>query len=251
MAENKITRPQIIAGAVTAVAVLLILLLLFAGSMRFERDALAKSSMPEEIDPEELFLEPELMDLGETAPTEETDIAAPSPLGEPEQAPEVSNEKIDPGPAPEAKPDAQTLVKQTTPSAVKIPDTKQTDKPESKISQTVASKFGGSNGKPDGKNGSSGAGSTGNGVSGSVTGRTFKGCPLPTGLKLKETVKVVISVTVDASGRVTSATYKSGNAASAAIRRACEASARQARWSEKPGAADQKGTLTFTIVPKI
>lgn len=241
---------RIIAAAVTALAVLVILLMLMFSTIGRDRAALASASIPEEPADEELFIDPELTDLGEPEPLEESLEAAPSPQGEPEQGPD-NNEKVDPGPAEKPLPQAENVIKQQKPSPVQSPDTKKTDKKESKIAQSMQSKFSPKNGKHDGKHGSTGAGGKGSGVSGNLNGRSFIGCPLPKGLKLKETVRVVISVTVDASGHVTKATYKSGSAASAEIRRACERSAMQARWTEKPGQAEQRGTLTFTIVPVI
>ena len=62
---------------------------------------------------------------------------------------------------------------------------------------------------------------------------------------------VEVRVTIDAAGKVVSATARSKSGkASAAILRACEQAAKGARWSEDKDTPSAKGTLTFTITPK-
>lgn len=62
--------------------------------------------------------------------------------------------------------------------------------------------------------------------------------------------KIVVKITVDRNGNVTSAAYLSGVApanASASARRSCVEAARRSRFSADPGApASQTGTITYT-----
>ncbi|MDE5808525.1 MAG: energy transducer TonB, partial [Muribaculaceae bacterium] len=167
--------------------------------------------------------------------------------GEPVKAP-VENTKLgEPGDNPKPTPQIEKKITQKAESPVKATEPPATTEEQSKISSAMANKFSGKNGTPGGKTGSNGSGGTGIGVSGTANGREFKGCPSPdVTLRHKTTVKV--SVVIDAEGKVISAT--ASGSADASIRRACEKAARAARWSAKKGAAETRGSITFTITPK-
>ena len=83
-------RDRLIAAGVTVLFALLLFIFLFMGSIGFDRRQLAENSIPEfaqdEEDPE-LFLEPELLDLGEENSTLQDAAAAPA-QGMPEVVPE-------------------------------------------------------------------------------------------------------------------------------------------------------------------
>lgn len=242
---------SIIAAAVTFVVALLILLFLFFGGMTFDRAELALSSTPE-IEPmeEELFIEPEIMrDLGEENATVQ-DAPAPAFKGEPEQSETENTKLVVPGKSEKPAPPVAKPVTQKTESPVKATEPPKTSEEKKAVTSKMANKFPTNNGTSTGTSGTSGAGGVGVGISGSVSGRTFKGCPKPS-VELQNKVVVEVRVTIDANGRVTAATARSKSGkASAAILRACEQAARSARWSEDKDTPTAKGTLTFTITPR-
>ena len=239
-------KADIIAAAVTMLATLIILLFLFTGSLNFDRALLASSSIPEIQDEEEIFIEPELMDLGEPDATEH-DTPAPAFKGEPEPAETDNTKLVVPGDNPKPAPPTEKLVTQKQESPVKATEPTVSKEEKSKVTSKMAKSFSGRNGATEGKNGSSGAGGTGTGVSGNANGRTFLGCSLPdVTLRTKTVVKV--NVVINADGKVISA--NASGSADASIRRKCEAAARTAKWSAKKGVAETRGSITFTIVPK-
>ncbi len=92
--QNKKNKDRIIAAVLTFGVTLLLLLLLFYGSVSFERQEMAKASTPELMEPEEdLFIEPELVELGEENAVNH-DKPAPAVKGEPDPAPEGHAEII-------------------------------------------------------------------------------------------------------------------------------------------------------------
>ncbi len=141
----------------------------------------------------------------------------------------------------------QTLItsKAESPVETAAPDKK---KEEEKVATSMAGKFnskpGSVQGKFDSPGGSDGVGS---GVTGKMSGRQFLGCPLPD-VSLSHKTTVTVSITVDADGKVMTAT--ASGAATREIRKKCEQAAMQARWSAKKGATSTRGSLTFTIIPK-
>ena len=154
---------------------------------------------------------------------------------------------MEPGENPKPAPQVEKKITQKQESPVKATEPPATNEEQSKISSAMANKFSGKNGATDGKSGSNGSGGTGVGIAGNANGRTFLGCNTPNvTLRHKTTVKV--SVVIDATGKVISAT--ASGSADASIRRACEQAARTARWSEKKGAGETRGSITFTITPK-
>ncbi|MBD5269608.1 MAG: hypothetical protein HDS43_03195 [Bacteroides sp.] len=239
-----------IAAAVTFVAALVLLVVLFCCGLRFDRSLLAASSMPEPMETpeeEELFLDPELLDLGEENAVN-NDAPAPAFKGEPEPAEEDQPEVVEPGPSPKPTPPVPKPITQKKESPVKATEPSATDKERQKATSSVAKGFAGRNGTPDGKASESvGAGGTGVGISGNARGRTFISCPSPD-VALRHKTVVTVNIVVDAAGKVISASAT--GSASADIRRKCEQAALRARWTEKKGAGETRGTLTFTITPK-
>lgn len=255
--NNSNINDRIFAALATAVVTFLILLILFVTDVGGARSLLAAASIPEEPADEDIYIDPEPEELKalvspssepekEVAKQEE---AEPQPAGAPEPAPEDQPKRVVPGNNPEPAPKTPKLVSQTQPSPVKTTAPPKEEKPESKVSSKMADKFSPKNGSYDGKEGTAGTGKTGTQTVGKLNGRSFRGCSLPH-VRLKQKVVVTVAVVVDASGKVIEATYRSGTA-DASIRNACVSSARTARWSEKPGASAEKGTITFTIIPDI
>ena len=237
-------KDKMIAAGVTLVAALALLLFLLFTTMTWNREALAQQlTAPEEPEEEEIFLDPELLNLGEEQSVHR-DQPAPNPQGEPEPAETNNDRLVIPGENPKPAPLKEKLVSTPKESEVKTVEPKATDKERQKITSTMAKGFSSQNGKPDGKDGSAGSGGGGLGIVGSARGRVFNGCPAP-----RHKLTVTVNVTVNEQGNVVSATAQGG--ASAEIRRACERAAMRARWSPKKGAGETRGTITFTITPRI
>lgn len=251
MDNQRNSKDRVIACAITFVVALALLLFLYFGSLKFDPAMLAAASTPEiAAEDDELFIEPELVsDLGEENAVTE-DAPAPMMKGEPEEAPEEQTKLVTPGKNEKPAPQVEKPVTQTKESPVKATEPPKTSEEKKKVTSKMANKFSGPNGSTTGDTGSSGAGGTGVGISGSVSGRTFKGCPKPS-VELQNKVVVEVRVTIDAAGKVTSATARSKSGkASASILRACEQAARGARWSEDKDTPSARGTLTFTITPR-
>lgn len=239
-------KDRAIAAFLTFLVALAILLTLFFGGISWDRQALAEASTPEIMD-EEVFIEPELVELGEENAVNH-DKPAPAMKGEPDPAPEDKAEIIEPGPKPEPAPPKPKLNTQKKESKMKVEEPSQTDKERQKATSSVANKFSHRNGAVEGTDkGTSGAGGTGVGVSGNAHGRSFISCPKPD-VALRHKTVVTVNVVIDAEGKVVEATAK--GSADASIRRKCEAAARQARWSAKKGATSTRGSITFTITPR-
>ena len=234
-----------IAAAATLAAAILVLLLLLFTRLPDARRVLADASIPEP-EGEELYIAPELIALGE-ADAVTADEAAPSLQGEPEQAETEQTQTIIPGEAETPAPPRPATPVQQQESPVSHREPKKTEHAPAKATRAMAGQFstgGDRSGKPDAVSGTGGSGA---GVTGQARGRSFLGCDKPD-VQLRQKTVVTVQVTVDADGRVTSATASGG--ASAAIRRECERAARTARWSAKRGATATPGTLTFTLVPR-
>lgn len=250
--KRKIEKSQIIAGAVTLVAALLLLLALFFGGMGWDKSELASDSVPEEPD-EELFIEPEMLEVNAGDPDEDSRTAVepePKPAGEPEKADEPKDELVPETESVKPSKSTEKLVTQKKPSPVKAQEPeKKKDKEPSRISSKMGGKFSSKNGD-GGKQGANGSGGAGEGVNGKLRGRSFISCSLPK-VRLRSKLVVVVSVEVDDAGKVVSAAISSSGGASAEIQNKCVASARTARWSAKEGAPLARGSLTFTLVPKI
>lgn len=240
-------KDRILAGVVTTLVVLLLLLVLFVGKVGWSRATLAEASMPEEGQEEEIeFLEPELLPNAGQEDVKESRQDAPPTSGMPEQVREENRRISEPKPQPAKAPSKERMATQKAPSPVAEPKRKGEEE-KKKATQAVAGKFNQNNGLTEGKFDSAGSAGTSVGVDGHMNGRQFLGCPKPD-VSLSHKTVVRVSIIVDASGKVTSAS--AGGGASAAIRRACEAAARQARWSAKEGAPFTRGSITFTITPR-
>lgn len=235
-----------IAAIVTFIAILIILLFLFFGSISFDRALLASSSIPEMQSDEELFIEPELTDLGEPDAIN-NDAPAPAFKGEPEPAETDQTKLVVPGDNPKPAPPVEKLISSTKESDVKTTTPSVTKEEKSKVTSSIAKGFSGRNGASEGTSGNSGSGGTGSGVSGNANGRTFLGCPVPD-VTLRNKTIVTVNVVINADGKVISAS--ASGSADASIRKKCEAAARNAKWSAKKGAGETRGSIRFTIVPK-
>ncbi len=242
-------KDSVIAAIVTFLAVGLMLLWLLVATLHYDERMAANTQNPQ-LEEEEIFLDPELLlethqSIGEQDAVN-NDAPAPEVKGEPAPAPVeqphtvISGENTVPS-------SEQTLVTSTQESAVQTvaPDKK---KEEEKVATSMAGKFGAKPGSVQGKfdspAGSDGAAS---GVTGKMSGRQFLGCPLPD-VSLAHKTTVTVSITVDAEGKVMTAT--ASGAATREIRKKCEQAAMQARWSAKKGATSTRGSITFTIIPK-
>lgn len=250
MSLNRNKRDRLIAAVVTLGVAAVIVLALVFGYIAYDKALL---QMPPEArlatleEEEELFIEPELIeDLGEPDAVE-NDQPSPSIQGEPKPDIKENTQKIEPGKNEKPAPPVEKPITQTKLSPVKATEPSVTDKERKEVTSKFAGKFQGRNGSKDGSNTGTGAGGVGIGINGTASGRTFKGCPKPS-VSLRNPVTVTVDVVIDAAGRVKSASARGGSNAS--IRRACEAAARQARWSEKEGAPDTKGSITFRITPR-
>ena len=242
-------RDSVIAGLITLLVVGLLLVWLLVATLHYD-ERLAASTENPQLEEDEVFLDPELLleqnkSIGEPDAGFQ-DTPAPEIKGQPAPVPEEQTHTVvsaeNPAPSPEQK-----LITSTAESAVQTaaPDKK---KEEEKVATSMAGKFnskpGSVQGKFDSTGGSDGSGS---GVTGKMSGRQFLGCPLPD-VSLAHKTTVTVSITVDAEGKVLTAT--ASGAATREIRKKCEQAAMQARWSPKKGATSTRGSLTFTIIPK-
>ena len=243
MADNNPRKDRIIAAALTFLCVLALLLFLFFGGITWEREELAVVSTPEIMEIEPSFYEPELLNLGEEDATVQ-DRPPEAAQGEPAPSQEEKIKKPEPAENPSPTPTKQLNTSKKE-NVVKA-DTAAMKSDKRQAAEALAGKFSSNNGSSDNK-GVSGAGAQGNGVTGSAKGREFLSCPLPS-VTLRHKTVVTVSVTIDADGKVTSAS--ASGSADESIRKKCEAAARQAKWSPKKGAVATRGSITFTIIPK-
>lgn len=242
-------KDSLIAGLITFLCVLLILLWLLFTSLQYD-ERMASGSTNPELEEEELFLDPELLTEQHMATGEPEavnhDTPAPEVKGEPVPSPVEEKHTVHAGENTRPAPEQQLI---TAPEESPVDNAAaQRKKEEEKVAQSMQGKFKINPGSVAGKfDSSSGSEGTGNGVSGRISGRQFLGCPLPD-VELTHKTTVTVSITVDANGKVTSAT--ASGPTTAAIRKKCEAAAMKARWSAKEGAPETHGTLTFTIIPR-
>lgn len=246
-------KDSIIAAAVTFVVTLLLLLFLFFKSLDYDRQALAETSVPELQDDEEIYLEPELLQLGNDGETE-VDVpeeAAPQPPGQPDPAEEEQPVQVVKNPEPPAEEPVTSkprLVASKEPSDVKTSTPRLSDEEQKRIA-SVSGKFKtDNNGAVNGKDApASSSGGNGVSTSGALKGRSMLSCP-SWKLILNQKTTIRVNVTVDADGNVTKATAQSGGG-TPNLRSQCEKMALRSKWTPKPGAAPATGTITFTITP--
>lgn len=241
-------RDRLTAMGVTAVTTILMLLLLLLTGLHYD-ERLSKSENPE-WEEEEVFLDPGILLTPEKSVGEPDAVVQDSPAqeikGEPEPAETEQPHTVTTGENTEPAPEHQ-LVTQKEESPVSNAASNR-KKEEEKVATSMAGKFREKSGSTAGKFDSAGSSdNAGSGVTGRMSGRQFLGCPLPD-VALTHRTTVTVSITVDATGKVLSAT--ASGAATRAIRKKCEEAAMQARWSAKKGADSTRGTITFTIIPK-
>ena len=250
MSTEREKKDSLIALTLTAVIMVLIALFLLGARLTFypplTSDRTPAEMMLIEEEEEELFVEPELLELGEEKAVTH-DAPAPSFKGQPAPAPEDHTELVVKDENPKPAPPVEKPITQKKESPVKATTPTATDKEKAKVTSSVAKGFAPRNGTETGKNSNSGAGGEGVGIQGSVRGRTFNGCPKPD-VTLRHKTVVKVEVVVNEEGKVISASAT--GSADASIRRACEQAARQATWSAKKGAGDTHGSITFTITPR-
>lgn len=235
------------AAAITFVAMLIIIVALFLGGISFDSEQTAVKPVAELMPDEELFLEPEILkDLGEENAVRQ-DAPAEAFKGEPEHAETDNTKLVVKGDNPKPAPPVDKLVTTKKESPVQATEPSISKEEKQKVTSSVAKGFSSRNGSSEGKSGSSGAGGTGMGITGSASGRTFKGCPKPD-VTLRNKTTVTVSVVIDSDGNVISA--KASGGASASIRLACEQAAKGAKWSPKKGAGETRGSISFTITPR-
>lgn len=244
-------RDTLISVAVTIVAVALMLLWLLLTTLHYDpKLADARDNEYPELEQEEIFLDPEVLvetreDIGEEDARVQ-DAPAPEVKGEPVPSPIEQPHTVNSGENTVTSPEQELIATEAeSPVQTVAPDKK---KEEQKVAASMEGKFsskpGSVQGKFDSPGGSDGVAS---GVTGKMSGRKFLGCPLPD-VALSHKTTVTVSITVDADGKVISAT--ASGAATREIRRKCEQAAMQARWSAKKGTPSTRGSLTFTIIPK-
>ncbi len=240
-------KDKTIAAAITFVAMLIIIVALFLGGISFDSEQTAVKPVAELMPDEELFLEPEILkDLGEENAVRQ-DAPAEAFKGEPEHAETDNTKLVVKGDNQKPAPPVDKLVTTKKESPVQATEPSISKEEKQKVTSSVAKGFSSRNGSSEGKSGSSGAGGTGMGITGSASGRTFKGCPKPD-VTLRNKTTVTVSVVIDSDGNVISA--KASGGASASIRRACEQAAKGAKWSPKKGAGETRGSISFTITPR-
>lgn len=249
MTDRQENKDRLTALWLTLAVVAVIVLFLAFGKMGYDPGLLTENNseavmMPP--DDEEMFVEPELLDLGEEHATA-NDAPAAAMRGEPEPAPVDNSRQVVPGDNPKPAPAVEKPVTQDRENDVKATTPTVTDKEREKVTSSVAKGFAGRNGTVDGNDKGNASGGEGVGIQGSVRGRTFKGCPSPK-VSLRHKTVVKVEVVVNEEGHVVSASAT--GAADATIRRACEQAARQATWSARKGAGDTHGSITFTITPR-
>lgn len=233
MSEQKQISPRIIAALLTLLVGSLIVATLLLSHLTDPRSIMAQTKEePTDTLTTELFFEPELLHLGDELDL--TDNPAPAPQDFTAETPEPP------------------AVQEETPAKGNVNSAPTPKKDETQeIARSMQSKFSGKGGSPKGDGAQAGAGGTGSGSAGSLKGRNFLGGP-QIDVTVNHPVTIIVSVTVDAEGRVTEAAFKSDSgpgAGDAKLRRACVRASRQARWTERPGATPARGTITWTLTP--
>lgn len=253
-------KDAIIAAAVTFGVALIVIVLLFCMSLKFDRQALSDASIPEFQDDEEYYLEPELLVIdnpGDENATEKADESAPQPPGEPELADEeqpILNVKNSEVPKEEPVSSKPKLVSTTKESDVKT-STPKVSAEEQKVASDMGSKFNSNNGSRDGQDsGTAGAGGNGNvNAQGKLSGRQMLSCPRQNVGAISFTKgTVTVNVTVTAAGTVSSASVASASPTSISntVKNKCITMAKGSKWTPKEGAPNAQGTITFTITRK-
>lgn len=248
---------QNIALGVTVLVMLLLLLLLCGVRIHLNGPAVKESSkelamadIESEDEMEDMFIEPILQNAGEENVVEKSAEDAPMPQGEPENAVTPNDKLVVNGPNPNKNDESEPLVSSPKPSPVKTTTPSPKDEPDQKIASNMKGQFSPHNGKREGKGttANSGKGGTGTGVSGSMgNGRKLEHYELPSNFQINQKTVIRVSVEVRADGTVQSAhCSRTDN-----LGKLCETYSLRTRWTPKKGAPLAKGTITWTLMPKI
>lgn len=256
------TNGQNIALSVTVLAAILLILLLLGVHLDFgnKADAPKKEAitmaMPEEIDPldEEMFIEPELTNLGDPENTATDESEAPIPSGTPDIS-DVPNDKlVVNGPNPNPNKESEHLTATTKPSDVKTTAPSAKDDVDQKVSSNMSKQFNVRNGKSEGKETTAASGKGGNGeghAKGEISGgRKLENDPGLTDFDIgdRNQITVKVSVMVQANGKVESGTAKCLTSLKDATlkKKLLEASSRTL-WTPKPGVHTVEATIIWTL----
>ncbi|MCM1320213.1 MAG: hypothetical protein NC217_07520 [Muribaculaceae bacterium] len=260
------TTAQNIAMSVTVLTAILLLLLLFGvhiitpaptADKAKSAQAMADPELLEQTD-EEMFIEPELVNIGDPDNLDELADDALTPQGEPLQA-EVPNDRlVVNGPNPNDNPSPETLVATAKPNAqAKTTPPSAKNKPNQQIASTEPSvNVSFNNGKNSGK-GSTAQSGSGNASSGQARGEATGGrkliAPFPTitGFTISSTTTVTVTVQVKADGSVVPGSAKVIGLKSEYrdLRQKLIVASEKTRWTPKKGAATVQGTITWTLKP--
>lgn len=256
------TNGQNIALSVTVLAAILLILLLLGVHLDFgnKADAPQKEAitmaMPEEIDPldEEMFIEPELTNLGDPENTATDESEAPIPSGTPDIS-DVPNDKlVVNGPNPNPNKESEHLATTTKPSDVKTTAPSPKDIEDQRIKDDMSNKFKAQNGKSDGKETTAASGKGGNGeghAKGEISGgRKLENDPGLTDFDIGGNNIKIVKVTVDvrADGKVVSGTAKCVTSVNdATLEKKVKKASEKTQWTPKPDAPTVLATITWTL----
>lgn len=245
---NSIERKdKIIAATTTAVvAIIILLFLLFSSIGQSIEELIAQQDLSQE---EEIFIEPELMNLGETEQIRDNE-AAPKIQGTPQHSETPSQELIEQGESSTPSIQARQIT-QTDESQVQTTPPPATEQ-ESRISSAMRDRFNRPNGNENASSNENGSGNSGIGKTGNLKGRTFLGCSNPS-ISISKEVTIIVRITVDENGNVTNASFMSDSGPGAGnkrLRDACVKASKNAKWSAKKGTATQTGSITWHLKPK-
>lgn len=252
--------------SVTVLTAILLLLLLFgvhimspapATSPKDSKHAVIDPELLEQTD-EEMFIEPELAELGDPDNSDELTDDALTPQGEPEQA-DVPNDKlVVNGSNVNDNPSPETLVATTKPNAKAQTTTpSQKDKPDQKIASTEpAVNVSFNNGKKTGK-GSTAQSGNGTAASGQARGEATGGrkmippYPTVTGFTINSTITLTVTVQVKDDGTVVpgSANVIGLSSNFTELKKKLKTASEKTRWTPKKGAPTAQGTITWTLKP--
>ncbi|MCM1074496.1 MAG: hypothetical protein NC356_02370 [Ruminococcus sp.] len=252
--------------SITAVTALFLLLLLFGCHLQLPAPVADKSEKhltmadPEDmLDPldEDMFIEPEIADLGEPDNMEAVEDAL-TPQGEPEQSETPNEQLVVNGPNSNDDPSPETLVATPKPNPKAQTTTpSQKDKPDQKIQsaeESVNVSF--NNGKRTGKSSSAQSGK-GSSESGQARGEAqggrslIKPYPGITGFTISNPITVHVTVQVTDKGLVVpgSANVIDLNKKYTDLRAKLKSASEKTHWTPKKGAPTVQGTITWTLLP--
>lgn len=256
------TTGQNIALSVTVLVAILLMLLLLGvhlnvveKSQQDKKESLALAELEQdELLDEEMFIEPELTNLGDPENTATDVEEAPLADGAPDIS-EVPNERlVVNGPNPKPNNEAEPLVATPAPSTVKTTTPSPKDDADQRVAANMSNQFSVHNGKSDGKEStaSSGKGGEGSGqAKGDISGgRRLENNPTITGFSISKTITVKVSVMVKADGKVVPGSAKCMTSLQdASLKKKVEDASARTLWTPKTGAPTVQGTITWTLRP--